>query len=339
MGTLSFNYCGICFDIAASQKVLEYIDSYVYTDDLETKKSYSIKVFESQFLYDIVSDKLTSSNETRLVQQKPNYSYHFLEEEQSRTYLSVENENHPNHVIFIKNSSIEIYLTSETDNSIRVPLRVLRSVILEEFHNEKRIMLHAAAFKHKSIGGTLIPGDSGAGKTTTITKMINDGHSYISNDRTFLWREGKHLYVSGWPLSIRIGLGTARNFWPTESMRNLSRAENINTLKILAEHPDQVSKFGSKVKFELTPKELVSLLDCKVVNYSKLESIRIPSFSNGDFLRTNWFENTKQSPEIEDFIPGWLGIQNTSNIELEEEAGKIAALLDLLPIAENSNGY
>lgn len=78
---------------------------------------------------------------------------------------------------------------------------------LDAFH------LHAAVVDVPGRGSVLLPGESGAGKTTLALCMVQLGARFISDDACFLHGEpGGSLGVSGWPRELHVAPRTLQAF-------------------------------------------------------------------------------------------------------------------------------
>ncbi|MFF2775532.1 hypothetical protein ACFVU3_11535 [Streptomyces sp. NPDC058052] len=95
-----------------------------------------------------------------------------------------------------------------------VPPMLLADIVEDRLLSRVRavpaVQIHCAAWLRDG-RASLITGDSGAGKTTTLFSAMRDGGVFLSNDRAFLRMHEGRLEVRSFPLPVNVGCGTIRS--------------------------------------------------------------------------------------------------------------------------------
>ncbi len=120
-------------------------------------------------------------------------------------------------------------------------------------HSSNSLCLHAACIE-KNGKGVLICGDSGSGKTTTSTMLINDGYNFLCDDISFI-KNNDGLTVSGMLMSPRYVGKSPENISEIEATISNSQTESMP--KINFDLPDDIISTSRKTK--ATP-ELILLI-------------------------------------------------------------------------------
>lgn len=91
-------------------------------------------------------------------------------------------------------------------------LRIVRDILLAVNEKNNCEIYHGALCEFESCG-ILILGEKGSGKSTLLSHMIKNKANYISNDRVFIKKDKSNVLMSyGFPLPIRLGVGTLKGF-------------------------------------------------------------------------------------------------------------------------------
>lgn len=138
--------------------------------------------------------------------------------------------------------------------SVNIP-EMLVSDLVENFllfqaREHNWIMAHAAGWIHNGTA-SLIIGNSGMGKTTTLFDHIRQGDSFFSNDRVFLRRHQGRFEARSFPLPVNIGCGT------------------IRALNLKVSHFD----FPDDYKIRLTPHEIAEIFNVDFMNWYPVSEV------------------------------------------------------------------
>ncbi|MFI6893436.1 hypothetical protein ACIBM4_04890 [Streptomyces sp. NPDC050256] len=87
---------------------------------------------------------------------------------------------------------------------------IVEDRLLSRIRAVPAVQIHCAAWLRDG-RATLITGDSGAGKTTTLFTAMRDGDVFLSNDRAFLRLNEGRVEVRSFPLPVNVGCGTIRS--------------------------------------------------------------------------------------------------------------------------------
>ncbi len=109
----------------------------------------------------------------------------------------------------------------------------------------------------------LIVGDSGAGKTTLISRLVLENATYIANERVFVRCSDSDVHVHGFPQTISVGLGTAAQFpglsqFVDRPDRLAYFQKRFNAHRVWSTPPTQRHDLPDKLKF--LPHEFTSAL-------------------------------------------------------------------------------
>lgn len=221
-----------------------------------------------------------------------------------------------------------VVLDSECRTLFTYMSRVVREVYLRQSENCGGLSIHAAAFV-KNGKAYLLVGDKCAGKTSLMLALtLHSNACYLGNDRVILVPLDERFMVFPFPVSCRIGLGTANALSAAHDilseLSSLQRRQD-NSLTITdKEGLRSVLEFGSSVKIELTPFEITSRLGIRHHPGAPLFRIIIPKLDPscstpsleplapeelGDVLGAQVF-----TPDEEKWITPWL-LNRTSSVE------------------------
>ena len=88
---------------------------------------------------------------------------------------------------------------------------LLTLALMETCKRFGRFPLHAAGLSRDG-RGVLIPGTSGAGKSTTTVSLVRYGFDFLSDDTVFLTSEPDGIWAAGFPDEIDVTAGTVAMF-------------------------------------------------------------------------------------------------------------------------------
>ncbi len=104
----------------------------------------------------------------------------------------------------LREGLIQIAVTgSELNDAVLAAHPLLTVALVETMKRFDRFPLHAAAL---ALGGkgVLVPGASGAGKSTTSVTLVRAGFDFLADDTVFLTRPTDHLWVEGFPDEVDV---------------------------------------------------------------------------------------------------------------------------------------
>ena len=155
---------------------------------------------------------------------------------------------------------------SPGDTAERLPLRLCREIMLRHEEGQGRFPMHAACVASNGKAVAIL-GPSGSGKTTLAMALILQcGLDFVGNDYLFI--DGESLRVAALPLPVRFGAGTLE----APELRSLrARAGPPRRGAIDTGDRRPASAWGSSLKFEVAPKQLVASLGRTLVPEAKLK--------------------------------------------------------------------
>jgi hypothetical protein len=188
-----------------------------------------------------------------------------------RLYCSVDDELRPEVIVRDRGAWV-IVLPPGEPRFARSPLRALRELYIRDAE-EHALMVHAAAFVRRR-GARLIVGGKGAGKTTLLFSCLGDS-AFLANDRVVVTPD---LHVLPFPRPCRVGLGTA---YAIPSLRAV-----LGDLASVRREQDPVLlrdgiAFGSEIKLELSPADVVRTLGVEHATAAPLAQILLPRIEIG----------------------------------------------------------
>ncbi|MGG4094498.1 hypothetical protein [Paenibacillus lautus] len=115
-------------------------------------------------------------------------------------------------IVMERNNKVTMVISRLTKNTLKETKRLIREQMLYgERENNNEVPLHSGAIVVDNIG-MLVMGNKGSGKTSTILAMLNSGANFVSNDLVFFKKCNNDYYAMGTPESIRIGIGTLKQY-------------------------------------------------------------------------------------------------------------------------------
>jgi hypothetical protein len=239
----------------------------------------------------------------------------------------------------VQNGTSYVLLTEgEREAYASSPMRLIRELYVRT-SQEKALMMHSAAFVRDG-EGWLIVGGKCAGKTTLLFTFL-DGRevSYLGNDRLVVSSE---LELFPFPRPCRIGLGTMRAIPMLapllHDLGSLRREQDPELAQGNGE------SFGSEVKVELSPADIVRRLRVPHAASAPLRQLLIPELLPGSAeltVEALTAGELRQQLEAEALVPStadwekpWL-IERGMNAAARER--RTARMLDA--IAGSVSGY
>jgi len=101
--------------------------------------------------------------------------------------------------------------SAHTTSSVHELGRLLRDIYTAHMRFEGWELFHAGAFRANDTI-YMVPGASGAGKTSLIVAMVKSGAEFVSNDRVFLKCNKEGVSLRPYPMAAAIGLGTVQQY-------------------------------------------------------------------------------------------------------------------------------
>lgn len=267
-----------------------------------------------------------------IVFSKPEFSYRTIKIEDERLYASDCGFLGSEHSIIVSENRIAIIGSKESVDILRMPLRIVREVFLRSLENNGGCFAHGAAVAfNEGEKGVVIVGNNGTGKTSIMWNLIqHKGVEYIANDRCILQVVGEKIKIYGWPLAIRLGIGTLgslgkQNGLTTKGFRR-EQAPGLWNQRINTEI-DAINNWGNKDKLELTPREIHDLKGTINRGWTTVDSIIYPNLQigggdiklvpveNEDFINSVLKQNLRE-PVDEDYLRGFLDIRKVDDLFL-----------------------
>lgn len=276
---------------------------------------------------------------------KPGFTYHRETREDIELFRSREGFERSPHLIVKRGKRLAVLAPQLDEIVARIPVRLVREVGLRESQNAGGCFIHAGAVV-KSFGGILVVGASGAGKTTTLLRLLRDVDAqFVANDRGVVSAnpDGRVAFHA-WPLGIRVGQGTHLSYPELcFAMAGLHRSENEliqDKLARLAAH-----KWGSRVKYEYTPLELCHRFGREATMACEINAMVIPNLSlNGKSpeyrpirssdVATRVLKNEITEPSDAEYGRGWLGVRTIADEEAAASKERVLGRLLNLPSYE-----
>lgn len=204
------------------------------------------------------------------VRQKAGYTYTLYIGPEGRllvsTYIGCQ------HLIVKHQQTVTCYINEDDDESLMVPIRVLREIMLQEHENHGAVLVHAAvvAVNGKAI---IFVGDSGAGKSTIAFSACRQGAHYLSNDKCIL---DQQLSAYSFPMAVRLAVPTVECVVGTLS-GIVPRFDSPADIFL----NQQYRQWGNKHKVVLTVREYCRLARAGQVLKSTINTLVLPSITPG----------------------------------------------------------
>lgn len=352
----SKQYCinNVNFNVYVEKKNFDqfkYIDYYIndFSIDQNIITTFNLYCIEDTIFLGNIK-KLIENSKFKIIK---NFSGHLESNEFHEIFdiekgekLFINTRNGYNYAIFKKDSSFYIIAKENTLYKKQQALRVIRELLLRTLENYGYIFFHSAAINYNN-KGIMIIGNSGTGKTTLMSHLLNNLNSnFISNDRVFLKKEN-YISLRYFPLPIRLGIGTIKSISQLRSyISNHKLFRTQNTMfadKELNLVLDKYNVFLDKNKIELTPLEFTKALNLNTIEKTVLNLIIVPniikesdkisikelnSIDKNRVLSENCF-----TPKDESWINPWLIERNEPDIYYMKVAEKlIEYIIENIPV-------
>lgn len=220
-------------------------------------------------------------------------------------------------ISYMKNDNIFIIGKGDTKNSLFELSRVVREVFTRKAETKGCFLMHAAALE-KDGQVYIFTGEKGAGKTTNLIALMQNGFNLISNDRIFLKIEEGKLICYTWPGAVAVSVDAV------ERNKNLEYAGR--ELKYLA-YPQQrmtnvqefvddmrgYCKIHPEDKFDFTGDEVVSLFDVKYIPSGEVKNVI------NIYLKQKSKVKDQFLYPVDNSYPNWLLISNDNTYSEAEE--------------------
>ena len=109
---------------------------------------------------------------------------------------------------------IDLAIVTEKPDDVVLAVHPLLTIgLLETIKRFRRFPLHAGALSRRG-RGILLPGSSGAGKSTTTVALVRGGFDFLADDTVFLTAPGEvaDIWVHGFPDQVDVTENTAAMF-------------------------------------------------------------------------------------------------------------------------------
>lgn len=142
------------------------------------------------------------------INQKREYKY--FSYENNDIFQSLKNDT----VIITDKDNSAVYVISNDKKKISLELRrVIKDNILSRLAEKNKSAVFHTAIASKDNKGIMIIGDKGAGKTTTLIKLLKDYNmNFVTSDRGYLKLNNNKIFASGWPEPLNVGYGSLKAF-------------------------------------------------------------------------------------------------------------------------------
>lgn len=216
-------------------------------------------------------------------------------------------------IVLIDSNNIYVLVDDLYKNSHVELSRYVREIITRVVEEDDFYIMHAAAVE-KNGEVIVIAGDKGAGKTTMLLSLMENGYNIISNDRIFLGIREENLFCYAWPGAVAISVDAIyKGMIDVQVIKNLNNMiypqQRIRDLKKFIENPNCYAQEFSEDKFDLSCRELANLKGVQFISKGKVKKIVIISVNE---VTTKKSENFFLYPEDPSY-PNWLQLKKNSN--------------------------
>jgi hypothetical protein len=255
-------------------------------------------------------------------------------------------------VTFVEQPSrvVSFVTAGEDDEAPFEAARLIRALLTGALEERGLFVVHAGAVR---VGGrgVLICGPKRAGKTTLVCALAETaGAEFIANDRVYVGAVEERLRLQGWPMSVRIGIGTclaspglraqlrpgSTFAYPQTGWEPAAGISEVDARR-LARTPDAP-------KVELIPSELARALDTAVVGSADLGCVVLPRYGAhappAELVPVAPGEAAARlraqllTPD-DDAYPDWLSLRRTSRAQLAAQGERLLRrLVREAPLAE-----
>ncbi|MDD2377813.1 MAG: hypothetical protein PHE05_03175 [Bacilli bacterium] len=135
----------------------------------------------------------------------PTYVLNFIVGKKPDDYDIKDKEVEDSTYNYIKSNEdgLTIYLDDYNQPKKQFAKRIFTNSFVRAFQKNDYIIIHGACVKDQD-GNSLIIGDKGSGKTTTLINLINNGYTFVSNDKVAVKLTNGKVITCGIPFSMGI---------------------------------------------------------------------------------------------------------------------------------------
>ncbi|WP_282875935.1 hypothetical protein [Pseudomonas peli] len=256
--------------VTARPHVLEHIASYFCYEPDFKDCAYHYRLEVKNLAEVDVSALLGQFCKVGTVTQKAGYPYTLYSGPGGRllvsTYVGCQ------HVIVKHKQTVTCYINEDDDESLMVPIRVIREIMLQEHENQGSVLVHAAVVAVDGKAAMFV-GDSGAGKSTVAFYACRQGAHYLSNDKCIL---DQQLNAYSFPMAVRLAVPTIKCVVGTLS----DVVPRFDSPADIFLNP-QYRQWGNKHKVVLTVREYCRLAEAGQVFESTIDTLVLPSITPG----------------------------------------------------------
>ncbi|MBF8791655.1 hypothetical protein IRZ70_02395 [Pseudomonas monteilii] len=260
----------VAVEVVATPHVLERIASYFCYEPHFKDCGYHYRL-EVKGLSEVDVDALLGQfRKVGMVTQKAGYAYTLHIGPGGRLLISAYAGRR--HVIVRRQQTVTCYIKEDDDESLMVPIRIIREIMLQEHENRGAVLVHAAVVAVDGKAAMFV-GDSGAGKSTVAFYACKQGAQYLSNDKCIL---DQQLNAYAFPMAVRLAVPTLEHV-----------AGTLTGVVPRFDSPDdiflnqQYRQWGNKHKVVLTVREYCRLAGARQVLESTIKTLVLPSITPG----------------------------------------------------------
>lgn len=256
----------------------------------------------------LLSDLYSLYGEYYCDQTSPSFTIKYIEgpitEEVIDNYQIAdrEDENETYNYINFKKDVLSVHFDHYDISKVQFMQRIMINTFITELQRKGYVIVHGACVA-KDGQCYIISGNKGAGKTTTMLKLLEHGYDFISNDKVAIKKINGEIIACGIPHSMGI------------------IAKDVQKYHI---EPRYGRYEGPKVYFRVS--ELSKALDVSVYNKSVLKGIIFPKYQPG----TQDIESSLCEDNLNQFGPDNI-------FEEDAVADQKSYLLDILQPIEYAN--
>ena len=231
---------------------------------------------------------------------------------------------------FVINGKDVVIVGNPKADTHEFPFRIVREILVRKMEDQQYVFTHGTGFNVNGRGYCIVA-NSGGGKTTLMTKMLehSTGSKIVSNDRVFIKNVDGQLTMKAFPIPIVYAMGTVKS-----SPRLAERFERYGLTNARWGIDLNETQNGQKLEFNLTDVEEV--FDCELSTSEKIDIMIIPKINRelGDKVIAKPMDSREAKAVLEanSFTPvdteseraQWI-YQRESSLE-QLEANKTAAI-------------
>ncbi|MBS7422891.1 hypothetical protein [Pseudomonas syringae] len=256
--------------VASPPHIVEHIASYFcYESDFKDCSSHYRLEVKNLSEVDFAT-LLSQFCKVGTITQKAGYTYTLYTGPEGR--LLVSSYVGCQHFIVKRQRTVTCYINEDDDESLMVPIRVLREIMLQEHENQGAVLVHASAVVVDG-KAVMFVGDSGAGKSTVAFSACTQGAHYLSNDKCIL---DQQLNAYSFPMAVRLAVPTVECVIGTLS-GVMPRFDSPTDIFLNQEY----RRWGNQHKVVLTVRDYCRLSGASQVLKSTINKLVLPSITLG----------------------------------------------------------